>query len=234
MEKQNAYGEQKKTDSFRRNWDTESYEKKARDREQQLRIEEEDERRRRKGLKSLARQPADAAKPREMLQARKQTVDLEGMVGKVQVVQASSAASGQPGFYCSVCDVTVKDSLTYLDHINGKNHQRMLNRGMKVASETVDDVLAKLESLRRIRKQRLKQSSADYDFHEQVKRQELLKEEKRQRRKRAQAQKKKKRQQHKSKADDGEEIDTETGSIDDNDDMLAAMGFSSFGASKRT
>ncbi|KAJ1806729.1 U4/U6.U5 snRNP associated protein [Coemansia sp. RSA 2599] len=231
MEKQNAYGKTKKSDSFRRNWDAAAYEKKARDREEQLRVEEEDEQRRRKGLKPLARQPTGAGKHRELLQARKQAVNLEGMVGKVQVVQTSSAASGQPGFYCSVCDVTVKDSLTYLDHINGKNHQRMLNRGMKVASETVEDVLAKLESLRRIRRQRLEQSSAEYDFHEQVKRQELLKEEKRQRRKRAQIQRKKNRQGKGS----GQGADAEAGSSSaHSDDMLATMGFSSFGASKET
>ncbi|KAJ2233310.1 U4/U6.U5 snRNP associated protein [Coemansia sp. RSA 485] len=236
MEKQNAYGKQKKTDSFRRNWDTAAYEKKARDREEQLRIEEEDEQRRRKGLKPLARQSTGVAagKPRELLQARKQTVNLEGMVGKVQVVQASSAASGQPGFYCSVCDVTVKDSLTYLDHINGKNHQRMLNRGMKVASETVDDVLAKLESLRRIHRQRLEQCSIEYDFHEQVKRQELLKEEKKQRRKRAQAHKKSKQRQQGGDAETSSGVHNGGGrGGDDDDDMLAMMGFASFGASKR-
>ncbi|KAJ2360617.1 U4/U6.U5 snRNP associated protein, partial [Coemansia sp. RSA 2607] len=146
----NAYGGEKKNSNSRRTWDAAVYEQKAREREQQIKDEEEDEERRRKGLKPRVRPGTTATvKTKGLLEARKQAVNLEGMVGKVQVVQASSAASGQPGFYCSVCDVTVKDSLTYLDHINGKNHQRMLNRGMKVASETVVDVLAKLESLRK-------------------------------------------------------------------------------------
>ncbi|KAJ1888852.1 U4/U6.U5 snRNP associated protein, partial [Kickxella alabastrina] len=114
----NAYGRQKKTDSFRRNWDSELYEKKARDREQQSKLDEEDAERRRKGLKPRSQQDAAAMamaatkQPRELLQARKQAVNLEGMVGRVQVLQASATAAGQPGFYCKVCDVTVKDSLT--------------------------------------------------------------------------------------------------------------------------
>ncbi|KAJ2785409.1 U4/U6.U5 snRNP associated protein [Coemansia interrupta] len=229
----NAYGGDKKNSNSRRTWDTAVYEQKAREREQQIKDEEEDEERRRKGLKPRARPGTTAsAKTKGLLQARKQTVNLEGMVGKVQVVQASSAASGQPGFYCSVCDVTVKDSLTYLDHINGKNHQRMLNRGMKVASETVDDVLAKLESLREARRRRDEQKNAIYDFDEQVRRQEMLQAERRRRRKEA------KKRQKSSKADtDGNyakdgDGDGDNDNDDDDDGMIAMMGFGNFGSTK--
>ncbi|KAJ2033067.1 hypothetical protein GGI08_009191, partial [Coemansia sp. S2] len=51
----NAYGESKKTEGFRRAWDNEAYAKKARDREQQNRLADEDEERRRKGLKPRTR-----------------------------------------------------------------------------------------------------------------------------------------------------------------------------------
>ncbi|KAJ1668036.1 U4/U6.U5 snRNP associated protein [Coemansia sp. RSA 25] len=222
----NAYGESKKSDGFRRTWDNDAYAKKARDREQQSRLADEDEERRRKGLRpkhrTLDARPAEA---RELLQSRKQAVDLEGMVGKVQIVQASTAASGQPGFYCKVCDVTVKDSLSYLDHINGKNHQRMLNRSMKVASETVSDVLAKLQSLRELK--RRQQTKEEYNFQEQVSRQQQAEQLKRD--KRREARKRQRRAKKGTGPDPSQDVDND----DDDDEMGLAMGFASFGSTKK-
>ncbi|KAJ2832067.1 U4/U6.U5 snRNP associated protein [Coemansia furcata] len=218
----NAYGESKKTDDFRRSWDSDTYAKKARDREQQNRLADEDEERRRKGLKPRSR-GARPTEERELLQARRQAVDLEGMVGKVQIVQASTAASGQPGFYCKVCDVTVKDSLSYLDHINGKNHQRVLNRSMRVANESVSDVLAKLQSLRELKRRRQQQTKDEYSFQEQVNRQQQVEQQKRDKRRDA----RKRQRQAKARASGSKS------SSPDADDMGLAMGFASFGSTKK-
>ncbi|KAJ1961692.1 U4/U6.U5 snRNP associated protein, partial [Dipsacomyces acuminosporus] len=212
----NAYGEQKKAAEFRRKWDEDVFDKKARERERQINEEEEAAERRRKGLKPRAHSSTHT-QDRELLQARKHAINLDEMVGKVQVVQSSSSASKQPGFYCKVCDVTVKDSLSYLDHINGRNHQRMLNRSMKVAAETLEDVKAKLESLR---KQKLRQQTkGEYDFHKQVQHQEKADKEKKQRRKEA-----KKRRQQQNSEGTGDDGGT------DADEMAAMMGFSGFGS----
>ncbi|KAI7831898.1 hypothetical protein BX661DRAFT_169756 [Kickxella alabastrina] len=149
----NAYGGQKKTDSFRRNWDSELYDKKARDREQQSKLDEEDAERRRKGLKPRSQQTRGNGNGSDEAAAGAAAgTQAGGKSGGHDGQGAGGAGVGNggwaAGFYCKVCDVTVKDSLTYLDHINGKNHQRMLNRSMSVARETVDDVLAKLQALR--------------------------------------------------------------------------------------
>ncbi|KAJ2082751.1 U4/U6.U5 snRNP associated protein [Coemansia sp. RSA 988] len=220
----NAYGKQKKGgDSFRRKWDSTTYEHKARDREQQLKKEEDDEDRRRKGLKP---RPAFTREPREsleLLQARAATVNLEGMVGKSQVVQASFAASGQPGFYCKVCDVTVKDSLSYLDHINGKKHQRILNRSMTVATETVEDVIAKLESLRQARNRRM--APSDYDFQKRISAQQQIEADKKQKRRET------RRRHRQEKALAGAKDVSKSEEPDDG--MAAMMGFGSFGSSKK-
>ncbi|KAJ2160876.1 U4/U6.U5 snRNP associated protein [Coemansia sp. RSA 552] len=229
----NAYGNAK-GESFRRQWDSSTYEKKAQDREQQLREEEDNEDRRRKGLKPRPpRSQRQTRDPPELLQARKSTIDLERMVGKTQVVQSSDVASGQPGFYCKACDVTVKDSLSYLNHINGKKHQRVLNRVMKVHTETVDDVLAKLQSLREARRRRQQQDASEYDFHEQVRIQHEVEQAKKQKRKEA----RKRHRQAKASADASVDAapadDVGDGDGSEPDAMAAMMGFSSFASSKK-
>ncbi|KAJ2350414.1 U4/U6.U5 snRNP associated protein [Coemansia erecta] len=218
MGEKNAYGGEKASDGFRRQWDTAAYEQKARDREQQLKQEEENDERRHKGLKPLTKKPAPSA-PRELLEARKASVRLDKMVGKSQIVQASSAAAGQPGFYCKECDITVKDSLSFLDHINGKKHQRELNRVMKVRNETVDDVIAKLDALRAARRRKL--DRPEYDFYEQVRVQQQMDAEKRLKRREA----RRKQRRAKTAAD--------AGAGDQPDEMAAMLGFSSFGSSKK-
>ena len=46
----------------------------------------------------------------------------------------------QAAFYCSVCDVKLNDSNSYLDHINGKMHNRALGMSMRVERSTVEQV----------------------------------------------------------------------------------------------
>lgn len=209
--------------SFRRNWDSDEYAKKARDKEKQTKIEEENEERRLKGERPKRKRAQDSestTETRELLQARKHSINLEGMIGKVQVVQASTAASGQPGFYCKSCDVVVKDSMAYLDHINGKNHQRMLNRSMKVSKEALGDVLAKLQSLREAK--RRQETKSEYSFQEEVKRRQQLEAEKKERRRIAKRRHRQQQQQQNS-----------AGRDEDRDDIGSAMGFASFGSTKK-
>jgi U4/U6.U5 tri-snRNP component SNU23 len=59
------------------------------------------------------------ATEKEFLQPRDYKIDLAKNVGKMQVV--SSAV--QPGFYCNVCECVIKDSINYLDHVNGKRRK---------------------------------------------------------------------------------------------------------------
>ncbi|KAJ2697678.1 U4/U6.U5 snRNP associated protein [Coemansia spiralis] len=220
-----AYGE-RRGDGVRRTWDSTTYKKKAQDREEQQREADDNDERRRKGLGPRPGRTAWA--PRELLQARTGTVNLEGMVGKTQVVQASTAAGGQPGFYCKVCDVTVKDSLSYLDHINGKKHQRVLNRSMDVAVETVDDVLAKLAALRQraARQQQQQLDDTNYNFHNQVRTQQEIEERKKQKRREA-------RQRYRQAKRDSAAADDVAAAGDDPDGMAALMGFAAFGSSAK-
>lgn len=49
-------------------------------------------------------------------------------MNKHVVVAASAPLSQQPGYYCDVCDCTLRDSINYLDHINGKRRTRAARR----------------------------------------------------------------------------------------------------------
>lgn len=46
----------------------------------------------------------------------------------------------QAGYYCSVCDCILRDSHSYLDHINGKYHNRALGMSMRVERSTAEQV----------------------------------------------------------------------------------------------
>ena len=58
---------------------------------------------------------------RAFLKSREQKVDLDSKVGKVEIVNPTSADSSRgAGYWCEVCSCLLKDSVSYLDHINGR------------------------------------------------------------------------------------------------------------------
>ena len=59
-------------------------------------------------------------------------------------------AGREAGFYCEVCDCTLKDSLAWLDHLNGVYHNRALGLDVtEVERSTVDQVKKRLERAKR-------------------------------------------------------------------------------------
>jgi len=51
--------------------------------------------------------------------AYRENVDLSEGVGQTKVVEGNK----MPGFHCEVCDVTLKDSLSFLDHLNNRKRK---------------------------------------------------------------------------------------------------------------
>ncbi|AFZ81185.1 hypothetical protein BEWA_005930 [Theileria equi strain WA] len=84
---------------------------------------------------------------RENLKRRTQTVDLTKNLGRSEVINALAPKSQQGGFYCEVCDCLIKDSQAYLDHLNGRKHNRLLGMTMRVEKVDSKTVAAKLRSL---------------------------------------------------------------------------------------
>ncbi len=106
---------------------------------------------------------------RAFLRARREKVDLESKLGTSEIINPETAALsstiddstssgvsitdgvtkgvGGVGWHCKVCDCFLKDSLTYLDHINGRKHQRALGYSMRIAKSTTQEVVSKLDQL---------------------------------------------------------------------------------------
>lgn len=91
---------------------------------------------------------------RAYLKHREADLGLEDKVGKIQVVTGSSAPHQQGGYWCDICQCLLKDSMAYLDHINGKKHQKALGFSMRVERVGVDRVKERLGALKRREEER--------------------------------------------------------------------------------
>ncbi|KAI9099164.1 hypothetical protein K1719_024931 [Acacia pycnantha] len=190
--------------TFRRKFDREEYLERARERERQ----EEEGRSRPKSKGPLVQ--------RKPLKHRDYEVDLESRLGKTQVVTPVAPLSQQAGYYCSVCECVVKDSANYLDHINGKKHQRALGMSMRVERASLSQVQERFEVLK---KRKDVGSFTEQDLDDRILKQQQEEEErKRQRRER------KKEKKREKEVEETPETDP---------DVAAMMGFGGFRSSKK-
>lgn len=185
------------------------------DREEYLQRAREREEKEAEGQKAKSKDPPVQRKP---LKQRDYDVDLESRLGKTQVVTPIAPLSQQAGYFCSVCECVVKDSANYLDHINGKKHQRALGMSMRVERASLQQVQERFESMKK-----RKDSSTSItvqDFEERMLKQQQEEEE----RKRQRREKKKEKKKEKAIEDEAEEEDS---------DIAAMMGFGGFRTSKK-
>merc|ERR1712151_783380 len=86
---------------------------------------------------------------RTYLKQRTVELNLEKNLGKSAVVTQHTIKPMQGGYWCSVCECLLKDSSTYLEHVNGRRHNRNLGMNMKVEKIGADRIREKLKSLRK-------------------------------------------------------------------------------------
>ncbi|XP_066959388.1 zinc finger matrin-type protein 2 [Macrobrachium rosenbergii] len=190
---------------FRRKWDRDEYESLA---QQRLRAERD--------VAQAQNQKAVPVK-REFLKQRDYKVDIDSKLGKSQVITKTTPASQSGGYYCNVCDCVVKDSINFLDHINGKKHQRNLGMSMRVERSTLEQVKKRFD----VNKKKLEEKKKDYDIEQRM--QELKEEEEK-----LKEYRREKRKERKRKADSS--IDDDSGM---DPEMAKIMGFGGFSSSKK-
>lgn len=215
----------------RRTWDVNEYAAKAAERDRQ---EASHHQARGRG----GRYREELAKPTQTLQARAAPLQLDKNVGKSIMVDATA----RPGFFCQLCNKTLKDSVAYLDHVNGRLHLLRLGQSTHVHRATLQQVRDKIASLRaNLNSDGSRKSAAQsYDFDAriaQIAQQEALQRQQRRRRRKEQ------RNLH-AKRDTPSDPHTHTPSdphthkqtqsnADADADMMASMGFGGFGSTKK-
>ncbi|XP_058831331.1 zinc finger matrin-type protein 2 [Topomyia yanbarensis] len=187
-------------DDHRRKWDRKEYERLAQER----------------ALAKADTTAEDEPITKELLKQREYKVDLDSKLGKSMVINKSTPSSQSGGYYCNVCDCVVKDSINFLDHINGKKHQRNLGMSMKVERSSLDQVKERFK----INKKKTEEKKKDYELESRVK--EAKEEEERYR-----EYKREKRKERKRKIEEADDADTGTS------ELAAVMGFAGFGGSKK-
>ena len=251
--------------SVRRTWDKELYAEKARARAEVAAQQESEELlaedlvniKRRKldtvateGVKEEFRHAElNAAGPmnseRAYLKARTANLSeqLSEKAGTTQVVTSQAMEMGVGGgFWCETCSCLLKDSTAYLNHINGKKHQRALGFSMRVESVGVDSVKDRLSALKEKIASKSKiehkrgdsgadkvDALAEYDakLHAEAEKEIAMKKKKKEAKLAAKA---KGKAAARSDLDDTDDCNGEEG-IDP--EIAAMMGFSSFGAKKK-
>lgn len=206
--------------SSRREWDKESYRKKAIERQERL------------AYKGVVRRDDNEESDRPMLDGRDKTFlnsKFENrQVGRTQKVNPEGSGAEQGGFYCELCDKSYKDDMAFLEHVNSRMHQAKLGVSMHVKKSTSADVRSRLKQhvAKRVEETaKGAQAEEKYDFKARVKQLDAEEEERKRKQKEHKKRKKEKKRLEKERQTEAEE--------QPDAEMMQMMGFGGFGSSKK-
>jgi U4/U6.U5 tri-snRNP component SNU23 len=214
------------SDTHRRTWDRSEYAAQAADREQKERAEAKERYEAKAAGKKFVRHvsPTDAS----TTASREKRLDVSAQLGKTSLVPASAAVGKKgrgAGFYCQDCDLTFKDNLQWVDHLNSRQHLVSVGESGMVERATLEMVIARLEYLKRKREEDDQGEVVDLAARLELRKEneEKAREEKRLRRKEA-----------RKSGKDSNPGEEQAPMDEDEAAMASMMGFHGFGSTKVT
>lgn len=149
--KAGAYGTSTSDTSFRKTWDREEYAAKGVERDR-IKREEGKERTEAQAKGQKYHRRASTPPDAKETESRKTRLDVASLVGKQMLVLAGAAVGKRgrgAGFYCDACDLTFKDNLQLVDHLNSRQHLIAVGQTHEVKRATLEDVRERLAWLKR-------------------------------------------------------------------------------------
>jgi U4/U6.U5 tri-snRNP component SNU23 len=121
--------------------------------------------------------------------ARTSRLDVSSLVGKSTLVPAGAGVGKRgkgAGFYCEACDLTYKDNVQYIEHLNSKQHLINTGQSGEVKRATLDDVKNRIDMLiqRKRDREEEEQRVAETDITERIKKTAELDEQEREEKRR--------------------------------------------------
>ncbi|OAA66514.1 c2h2 finger domain containing protein [Niveomyces insectorum RCEF 264] len=239
MSKQgSAYGTPAGDTEFRKTRNVEEYAARAKQREA---AEREEAKARYEAKLAGKRYYKPLTGAESLTSARAATLDLSAHVGRTQIVPAGAGVGRRgrgAGFYCPACDWTVKDNLQWVEHINSVVHLRNVGQTGEVARSTADEVLARIEAVWARVQAEKQEETINLAERLALRQQEDERERERRRtKKRELAERKRAAKEAEAAAaaaaqrNYGEDVRIE--GEHDEDDMMAMMGITGFGSTKK-
>lgn len=229
-----AYGTPSGDTDFRRDFNPEEAAARAAEKEEADRAEGKARYEARLAGKKYVKQPTGAE---ALVSARRAALDVSDRVGKVQLVPAGAGQGKRgrgAGFYCEACDLTFKDNRQFVDHLNTMQHLIATGHTGKVKRATAEEVRERI--LWHVQKRKELEDERTTSLGERLamreREREVEAEERKKRRKEAEEKKRVEREEaEKAKREYGEDVRVE--GEHDEEDMMAQMGFTGFGTSKK-
>jgi len=141
--------------SFRKTWDRTEYAAKAEARE--AKYKEEGKARWEAKAAGQKYHPRASTPPDvKDTESRTARLDVSNNVGKTTLVPAGAATGKRgrgAGFYCADCDLTFKDNLQWIEHLNSRQHLVAVGQSGEVKRATLEEVREALARLVRKREE---------------------------------------------------------------------------------
>ena len=172
-----------------------------------------------------------------LTQARHEKLNISGNVGKMTLMAAGSATGKRgkgAGNYCEDCDLTFKDSMQWVEHINSMQHLRAIGQSGEVKRATKEEVERRIDEVWERIQDEKKGLVMSVGERLEIRREEDEKSREERRIKRLRLAERRREEREKDvqiKKEYGEDIRVE--GEHDEDDMMASMGITGFGTSKK-